>query len=80
VPATKLDVVCVPLLAFDRKGHRVGYGKGFYDRFLEKCSPKCIKIGLHLFEDFSEIDDISHFDSSLDFCITPFALHHFDKK
>ena len=32
VPATKIDVVFVPLLAYDQKGNRVGYGKGFYDR------------------------------------------------
>ena len=34
VPTKKIDVVFVPLLAFDKKGNRVGYGKGFYDKFL----------------------------------------------
>jgi 5-formyltetrahydrofolate cyclo-ligase len=52
---TEFDYVLVPLLAIDLNGHRVGYGKGFYDRFLENCSSKCIKIGLHLFDDFVEI-------------------------
>ena len=39
-----LDYVFVPLLTLDSKGHRVGYGKGFYDRFLKKCRPDCIFI------------------------------------
>ena len=34
IPSTKIDVVFVPLLAVDKKGHLVGYGKGFYDTFL----------------------------------------------
>jgi len=46
----KIEVVFVPLLAFDSTGHRIGYGKGFYDRFLKKCNKKTIKIGLSFFE------------------------------
>ena len=38
VPNNKLEVVFIPLLAFDEKGNRVGYGKGFYDNMLNKCS------------------------------------------
>src|SRR5690606_31403058 len=49
-PEEKIDVVFVPLLAFDKKGNRVGYGKGFYDRFLKLCKPDVIKIGLSLFD------------------------------
>ena len=44
-----IDVVFVPLLAYDSKGNRVGYGKGFYDRFLENLGSKTIKIGLSFF-------------------------------
>lgn len=76
----EFDYVLVPLLAIDSNGHRVGYGKGFYDRFLENCSSKCIKIGIHLFEEFNEIDDISEHDASLDYCITPQNIHRFDRK
>ena len=46
VPDAKIDVVFVPLLAYDEEGNRVGYGKGFYDRFLKKCRPETIKIGI----------------------------------
>lgn len=41
-----LDVVVVPGVAFDKKGNRLGRGKGYYDRFLEKLSPKTVSIGL----------------------------------
>lgn len=74
------DFVLVPLLAIDSSGHRVGYGKGFYDRFLQNCSPKCQFIGLHLFDEFTPIDDISKHDIQLDFCITPTQLVRFDRK
>ena len=71
-----IDVIFVPLLAYDQKGHRVGYGKGFYDRFLKKCSPHAIFIGLSFFEAepeiFSAVTDIP-----LNFCITPKKLIDF---
>lgn len=73
----KIDYVFVPLLAIDKNGHRVGYGKGFYDRFLKKCSTNCRFIGLHLFDTVEEIDDILPSDIPLDFCITPTKLIHF---
>ena len=69
---TKLiDVVFVPLLAFDEKGHRVGYGKGFYDRFLSQCKPDTIKIGLSFFDAETNIEGVSKEDISLDYCVTP---------
>lgn len=71
VPASKIDVVFVPLLAFDKKGHRVGYGKGFYDNFLAACRPDVLKIGLSFFEPEEEIIDVCESDVKLDFCITP---------
>ncbi|MEP6787240.1 MAG: 5-formyltetrahydrofolate cyclo-ligase, partial [Acidobacteriota bacterium] len=66
-----IDMVLLPLLCFDRRGHRVGYGKGFYDRFLGKCRPDCVKIGLSYFPPEAEIDDVNELDVKLDRCITP---------
>jgi 5-formyltetrahydrofolate cyclo-ligase len=71
VPAPKIDVVFVPLLAFDKSGNRVGYGKGFYDNFLSKCKPEAIKIGLSFFEPEDVIADCNDNDVKLDFCVTP---------
>ena len=71
VPVTKIDVVFVPLLAFDKKGHRVGYGKGFYDRFLKECKPETLTIGLSFFEAEETINDCSENDIQLNYCVTP---------
>ncbi|MFS4482584.1 5-formyltetrahydrofolate cyclo-ligase [Hyunsoonleella sp. 2307UL5-6] len=67
----KIEVVFIPLLAFDKKGHRVGYGKGFYDTFLSTCNPETIKIGLSFFEADDDITDTHSGDVRLDFCLTP---------
>ena len=77
VPSDKIDVVFVPLLAFDKKGNRVGYGKGFYDNFLNECKTDVIKIGLSFFEAEEEIDDVSDSDIPLDFCVTPNEIYQF---
>ena len=66
-----IDMVLVPGLAFDVQGHRVGYGKGFYDRFLGKCRPDCVKIGLSFFEPLEKVDDSYEGDVALDFVVTP---------
>ncbi|MGV3559845.1 5-formyltetrahydrofolate cyclo-ligase [Larkinella arboricola] len=65
------DMILVPLLAFDQRGHRVGYGGGFYDRFLPECRPDCLKIGLSLFDPVDRIADVFEGDIPLDGCITP---------
>lgn len=67
----KIDVVFVPLLAFDEEGNRVGYGKGYYDDFLGNCRPETIKVGLSLFEPVKRIADVYEKDIPLDYCITP---------
>lgn len=77
VPADKIDVVFVPLLAFDKLGNRVGYGKGFYDKFLLECLPESIKIGLSFFEAEDAIDDLWEGDIRLNYCITPKKVYGF---
>ncbi len=77
VPSSKIQVVFVPLLAFDTKGNRVGYGKGFYDQFLAECTPETIKIGLSFFEAETFIADVFEKDIRLDFCITPKNCYRF---
>ena len=77
VPSHKIEVVFVPLLAFDKKGHRVGYGKGFYDKFLSECKPDAIKIGLSFFESEESITDVFESDIQLDFCVTPNSIYSF---
>jgi 5-formyltetrahydrofolate cyclo-ligase len=67
----KIEVVFVPLLAFDSLGNRVGYGKGFYDRFLTNCKPETVKIGLSFFGPEVEISDVFESDIRLDYCVTP---------
>jgi 5-formyltetrahydrofolate cyclo-ligase len=77
VPTHKIEVVFVPLLAFDKQGHRVGYGKGFYDKFLSECKPETIKIGISFFEVEDQIMDLYEDDICLDYCVTPKTIYKF---
>jgi len=71
----RIDMVLAPLLAFDAQGHRAGYGKGFYDRFLAQCRPDCMKIGLSYFPPSAEIDDAGEHDIALDAFVTPDRIY-----
>ncbi|MEN2415707.1 5-formyltetrahydrofolate cyclo-ligase [Flavobacterium mesophilum] len=77
VQSSNIDVVFVPLLAFDNFGNRVGYGKGFYDKFLAECRPETIKIGLSFFESVNQIDDVFESDVKLNYCVTPLKTYTF---
>ncbi|SFW41865.1 5-formyltetrahydrofolate cyclo-ligase [Sinomicrobium oceani] len=78
VPPKKVDVVFIPLLAFDAQGNRVGYGKGFYDRFLLQCRKDTLKIGLSYFGAEEEtIAGLLESDIRLDYCITPDRTYTF---
>jgi 5-formyltetrahydrofolate cyclo-ligase len=77
VPSKKIEVVFIPLLAYDKLGNRVGYGKGFYDKFLSECQPETIKIGLSFFEPEEQITDVFETDVKLDYCVTPNAVFKF---
>lgn len=71
VQVERIDVVLVPLLSFDLQGFRVGYGKGFYDKFLTNCRADCLKIGLSYFQPAEKITDAQLHDVKLDYCLTP---------
>ncbi len=71
IPIEEIDAVFIPLLGFDMQGNRVGYGKGFYDRFLSGCRPDVLKIGLSYFDPVQNIIDVNQYDIPLDLCITP---------
>lgn len=76
-PPEQLDLVFVPLLAFDPDGYRVGYGKGFYDKYLANCREDCIKLGFSYFEALDKVIDHNEFDVPLDLCITPHTVYAF---
>ncbi len=73
----RIDVVFMPLVAFDVEGNRVGYGKGFYDRFIDTCRPDVKKIGLSFFDPVDEVEDLNQFDKKLNACVTPDKIWEF---
>ncbi|MEZ4938457.1 MAG: 5-formyltetrahydrofolate cyclo-ligase [Crocinitomicaceae bacterium] len=74
---TEIDLVIVPLLAYDKKGNRLGYGGGFYDSFLSQCRPNVIKVGVSFFP--PEEDELPNEDTDipLNFCVTPTEIYEF---
>ncbi len=77
IAPANLDIILVPLLAFDVMGNRLGYGKGFYDRFLAKCRPGVLSIGLSWFEAEQSLPEIGPHDVPLKYCVTPQRLYVF---
>lgn len=67
----EIDLVFVPLLISDKKNYRVGYGKGFYDRFLSECKSSVKTIGLNFFHPIHEIKDVNQHDIALNKIIYP---------
>ena len=65
------DFVITPLLYCDKKGNRIGYGKGFYDEFFKTINADAKKIGVNFFPPIDFIDDVSDFDVKLDYLVTP---------
>jgi 5-formyltetrahydrofolate cyclo-ligase len=76
MPPEAFDLVFVPLLGFDRSGNRIGYGKGYYDRFLAQCHSDVIKVGLSFLEPVGDIEP-DPWDIPLDYCITPQQVYEF---
>lgn len=77
IPPTEIDLVFVPMLICDKRGYRVGYGKGFYDRYLAQCHEDIITVGFSYFEPEEHIDDLSEHDVPLHYCITPDSVYEF---
>lgn len=80
VPIEEIGIIFVPLLAFDKKGNRVGYGKGFYDAFLKQKKEGALTIGLSFFDAEQEIKEIEEHDIPLDFCVTPNKIYDFNER
>jgi len=82
VSSSKIDenlfeVIFVPLLAFDKQGDRVGYGGGYYDKFLANIKQNSIKIGLSFFEPIDKIMDTEKHDIKLDYVVTTKKVYSF---
>lgn len=75
--AGMIDMIFVPLLIFDEQGYRIGYGKGFYDKYLQHCRPGCMKLGFCYFDPIDKIGDTHDFDVPLNLCITPQKVYVF---
>ena len=71
VEENKLDLIFIPMLISDDKKFRVGYGKGFYDRFLLNCRKDAKFIGLNFFPPITAIEDKNEFDIPLHQVIYP---------
>ena len=75
----KIDVVILPLLAYDLEGNRIGYGKGFYDNFISNLELEPLKIGISYFSPEERLECNNH-DINLDYCITPNQIFSFSEK
>lgn len=78
VDSSAIDMILVPLLIFDLLGYRVGYGKGFYDRFFSGCKADVQRVGLSFFDPIDIISDKNEYDVQLTQAITPNRIYHFD--
>lgn len=79
IAAAEIDMVLLPMLIFDTRGYRVGYGKGFYDRFVELCRPDVQLTGLSLFKPVKNIDDVNGHDLRMQVCLTPGQLYNWPR-
>lgn len=69
LPVNAYDVIIIPLLAFDESGNRLGYGGGWYDRFLAE-QPQALKIGLAYDVQRAPTLPVEPHDRSLDYVVT----------
>ena len=76
----KIDVIVVPLVAFDNKGNRLGMGGGYYDRMLKKVRKDCLVIGVAY--EFQQVDEllVEEWDMPMDIVITEKNCYEFRKQ
>lgn len=77
VDALSVDIVFVPMLVCDMKGNRVGFGKGYYDKYLAACRKDVCKIAFSYFEPVDVVEDATSFDVPLTYCVTPECIYEF---
>ncbi|MFM1929166.1 MAG: hypothetical protein RL387_494 [Bacteroidota bacterium] len=73
----QIDTFLVPLIGFDQQGHRIGYGKGYYDRYFARAASNVKRIGISYFEPMPNFEDTHQFDVPLSHCITPWNNYEF---
>lgn len=66
-----IDVILMPMLVCDLSGNRIGYGGGYYDRFLGDINYPILKLGLNFFPPINQEFEIFTQDVPLDYCVTP---------
>ena len=76
-PEQEIQEVLTPLLAVDERGYRLGYGKGFYDRFFESCSSSVVRTGLNFFTEQKENLPQDEWDVKLHRLISPEGVSNF---
>jgi 5-formyltetrahydrofolate cyclo-ligase len=80
VAPTSIDLIFVPLLVCDEQGYRVGYGKGFYDKFIAQCRAEVLLVGFSYFLPVKAIADVDEWDIPLHYCITPERIIDFTER
>lgn len=76
IDESQIEIVLIPLIIANLRGQRIGYGKGFYDRFLARCRPDVLKIGLSMFEPLEMEFEKDSFDVALDLIVTPYNSYY----
>jgi 5-formyltetrahydrofolate cyclo-ligase len=71
-----LEIIFVPLLLFDKEGHRIGYGGGYYDRLLSTLPQQTRKVGISLSPGVEKFSFVDSHDVALDCIVTPFETIH----
>lgn len=74
-----IELVITPLLAFDTTGHRVGFGRGFYDRLFSSFDNEVKRVGVSFFEPCETLVDTDNYDIRLTHCVTPQMTYCFKK-